>query len=412
VENIPIPTWPVKKTVPVIASSNVISGISNRKLVLDSAAFISRIQFAQYGSEYYTIPEVLKEVRDGKARAFMESLPITIKPREPTIQSYNAVVEFSKKTGDFPTLSKVDLKVLALAYQLEVEAKGSADHLRTTPVTADVVQGPADTQVYLPKSQTEQTSESIVSSTIPSTSTVTVATSSSPTEEESDDFTDESYSDDSDEERGDLVGFGDFGSDDDEGWIKKDNIKQYTKVYLGREEGALESDKDVVVSTLTADFAMQNVLLQLGLHLTSVNGVTIKKLQQWILRCFGCFRLCRDMTKLFCPMCGNNTLQRVQCSVGADGQVTLSNVKPIVSTRGTIYGIPKPKGGCKAKNLVLSPNSVPGYTSQHNKDSYRDLDDSFAARQARPSQSVVVGYGRRNPNEVRSKPGKRKKRRV
>ena len=176
----------------------------------------------------------------------------------------------------------------------------------------------------------------------------------------------------------------------------------------------MESDKDVRVSCLTADFAMQNVLLQLGLHLTSSNGVTIKRLQQWILRCFSCFRICRDMTRLFCPSCGNNTLQRVQCSVGADGQVTLSNIKPITSTRGTIYSIPKPKGGQKAKNLILSPNDVPGHAyRKSSKDGVRDLDDGFASRSsAHHSQPVTVGYGRKNPNETKSRSGKRKRRRV
>jgi RNA-binding protein NOB1 len=409
----------VKKPVSTPVLNAAISGIPNRKLVLDTAAFIGRIQFSQYGSEYYTIPEVLKEVRDGKARAFLESLPITIKTREPSTQAYAAVVEFSKKTGDFPTLSKVDLKVLALAYMLEVEVKGSADHLRTTPITADIQSSPANTQIFLPKSGAEasatSTSEPSRASDAPSSNGETASSSAVTANVVADeDFTDEDDTDSGDE-HGELVGFGYFDSDDDEdGWIGTENIKEYTKAYQGREEGALETDKDVRVSCLTSDFAMQNVLLQLGLHLTSSNGVTIKRLQQWILRCFACFRLCRDMTKLFCPTCGNNTLQRVQCSVGADGQVTLSNVRPITSTRGTIYGIPKPKGGHKAKNLILSPNAIPGHAHrQSSAESYRDLDGGFASsRSAAHHQSVVIGYGRKNPNESKSRSGKRKKRRV
>lgn len=408
----------MKKTSSVVTANPVIAGIANRKLVLDTAAFIGRIQFAQYGSEYFTIPEVIKEVRDGKARLFMESLPITVKTREPSPQAYAAVVEFSKKTGDFPTLSKVDLKVLALAYMLEVEVKGGSSHLRTTPVTAEVNAAPASTEIYLPYSD-KKTQSSAESGPVSDESTATASTatpheapSTSTKAEEDDDY--ESYSD-SGSEKGELVGFGDFDSDDEEGWIGTDNIKEYTKTYLGREEGALESDKDVRVSVLTSDFAMQNVLLQMGLHLTSVDGVTIKSLRQWILRCFACFRLCRDMTKLFCPSCGNNTLQRVQCSVGADGQVTLSNVNNKISTRGTIYSIPKPKGGCKAKNLILSPNSIPGWAShQHHKESQRDLDDTFASRSSRHGQGpLVVGHGRKNPNEGKSGHGtRRKKRRV
>ncbi|XP_015248329.1 PREDICTED: RNA-binding protein NOB1 [Cyprinodon variegatus] len=42
------------------------------------------------------------------------------------------VTEFSKKTGDYPSLSATDIKVLALTYQLELEHVGP-DHLKTEP---------------------------------------------------------------------------------------------------------------------------------------------------------------------------------------------------------------------------------------------------------------------------------------
>lgn len=46
---------------------------------------------------------------------------------------FMAVVEFSKKTGDFVSLSAVDLRLLALAYQLEKENVGT-EHIRHEPV--------------------------------------------------------------------------------------------------------------------------------------------------------------------------------------------------------------------------------------------------------------------------------------
>ena len=41
--------------------------------------------------------------------------------------------EFSKKTGDYASLSLADIKVLALTYELEVEVQGSSSHLNTEP---------------------------------------------------------------------------------------------------------------------------------------------------------------------------------------------------------------------------------------------------------------------------------------
>jgi hypothetical protein len=41
---------------------------------------------------------------------------------------------------------------------------------------------------------------------------------------------------------------------------------------------------------MTSDFAMQNVMLQMGLNLLAPDGQTIRRVQQWVLRCFACFK--------------------------------------------------------------------------------------------------------------------------
>jgi hypothetical protein len=63
-------------------------------------------------------------------------------PSPPTKnQAVKAVCEFARKTGDYPSLSKVDLRVLALSYTLEAEHHGgSVAHLRTAPATPLTVQ--------------------------------------------------------------------------------------------------------------------------------------------------------------------------------------------------------------------------------------------------------------------------------
>ena len=43
-----------------------------------------------------------------------------------------SVTEFSKKTGDYRSLSAVDIRLMALAYQLEKEHVGT-DHIKTAP---------------------------------------------------------------------------------------------------------------------------------------------------------------------------------------------------------------------------------------------------------------------------------------
>lgn len=106
-----------------------------RALVIDSGPIIRMTGLTNLRDKamvYYTIPAVLQEIRDAKARQHLQTLPFEIKTREPSPEGMHAVIEFSRKTGDFQSLSSVDLQVLALQYDLEKEGCG-AEHIRKTP---------------------------------------------------------------------------------------------------------------------------------------------------------------------------------------------------------------------------------------------------------------------------------------
>merc|ERR1712142_1356468 len=79
-----------------------------------------------------TIREVVAEIRDSATKQRLAVLPYELNYREPSAQSINAVTEFSKKTGDYKSLSAVDLRVLALTYQLEKEF-GNPENIKTEP---------------------------------------------------------------------------------------------------------------------------------------------------------------------------------------------------------------------------------------------------------------------------------------
>lgn len=207
------------------------------------------------------------------------------------------------------------------------------------------------------------------------------------------------------------LGMGDWDDDDvDSGWVTPDNVVTYTRSYAGQTEADSATEKPWLVTCITADFAMQNVLLQMGLHLTSVDGFSIKALQRWILRCYGCRFIVKDMNKLFCPRCGNNTLHRCQYTVDDDGNLVLQNIKTKISTRGTKYSVPLPKGGRNAPNLILSESQLPSWRPKSKANSLADTDASFLDPHGRTTaKDVVVGYGRKNPNEPRKKFGKKNK---
>jgi RNA-binding protein NOB1 len=116
---------------PVIEEDNVY-----RALVVDSGPIIRRTGLTSLrgrAKTYYTVPAVMQEIRDAKAREHLGQLPFELIARDPTKEGTKAVIEFSKKTGDFQGLSTVDLQVLALLYDLEQEGCGDMSHVRRMP---------------------------------------------------------------------------------------------------------------------------------------------------------------------------------------------------------------------------------------------------------------------------------------
>lgn len=86
--------------------------------------------------------------------------------------------------------------------------------------------------------------------------------------------------------------------DDGEGeWITPSNVGLHKARALdllpdsGIAKGKRKGGNEVVdTGCMTADFAMQNVLLQMGLNLIGVEGKRIEKVKSWVLRCHACFK--------------------------------------------------------------------------------------------------------------------------
>ncbi len=84
--------------------------------------------------------------------------------------------------------------------------------------------------------------------------------------------------DDSDKENGDENDEYDDDDyddgDDDDGWITPGNVKEKRAAMAGR--GEEEAETRVRVACMTTDFAMQNVLKQIGLNIVGTNGMIIR----------------------------------------------------------------------------------------------------------------------------------------
>ena len=111
------------------------TGRQAQHLVLDANALVRGRGAAlqAYADNFWTTTEVLAEVKDAESRARLAALPFRLETRRPSPQAVDRVSQFARKTGDLASLSPVDVQVLALAYDLEIEAAGSDDHLRREP---------------------------------------------------------------------------------------------------------------------------------------------------------------------------------------------------------------------------------------------------------------------------------------
>jgi len=85
-----------------------------------------------------TVPDVVAEVRNKRQIRRLCVLPFDLQVREPRPESIKHCVEFAKRTGDYASLSGIDLKVISLTYELEADTVGT-DHLRTEPVMAQTI---------------------------------------------------------------------------------------------------------------------------------------------------------------------------------------------------------------------------------------------------------------------------------
>uniref|UniRef100_A0A0K0DAH9 RNA-binding protein NOB1 n=1 Tax=Angiostrongylus cantonensis TaxID=6313 RepID=A0A0K0DAH9_ANGCA len=279
-----------------------------KHLVLDTGSVIANVNLHEIAENYYAPHEVVTELRSLRAKISFDTLPFEVKMREPSSDAIRRVVEKSKETGDYASLSLTDIKVIALTYDIHNEFCRDPDII---------------VSFFLKSFEAKASLRSDV---------------------------DDIGFDVESEYRATPVSSGTKdNSDDEEGWITEDNLSQALKKI-----GALEVDEGMVVGCLTTDFAVQNVLLKMHLGLVSLNGYRIKQLRSFVLRCRACFNTTPVMTKEFCPACGHKLLHKCSVSVDENGEQVLHiNWQRLAVKRGLKHSLAAPKGGKHAVNEKL-----------------------------------------------------------
>ncbi|XP_078038529.1 RNA-binding protein NOB1 [Augochlora pura] len=209
----------------------------------------------------------------------------------------------------------------------------------------------------------------------------------------------------------------DYDDDNDSGWITPKNISIVKKEI----NSDLLEEKSATVACLTIDFAMQNVLKQIGLNVVALDGRLIKQVKTFIFRCYACYKTTSIMTKVFCPSCGNKTLKKVAMTVDDEGNQQIHiNFRKRISKRGKRFSLPMPKGGKHANNPILCEDQPLPHQRQTRlartkndplQDDYiagyspfimRDVHSKSAMLGIRSSSSIKY-WMQNNPNECRKK---------
>jgi len=429
-----------------------------QKVVVDAGALIKLQRFHHLGAELYSPTAVLREIKDEKARAFLATLPQEIKPREPSSADMAFAKNFARETGDIGFLSQNDLELIALTVQMSREdgitIRERPSLLEMAEQNAGFSWGPVnapDAPDAKPKGEEEKPGSGeiekcldaaqqdengaalkqfLIRSRAGSQEEVEAPAKASPCESQgvaseqpavseqpaSSEKTDTNPNEAQHVEDGNAnEDVNEDEEDSDEGeWITASNMHR-----VGR--GVRKEVVPARVACATADYSVQNVLLQMGIAPITFDGYQVRTVKLWGVVCRGCFFFSRETTRVFCPKCGHDTLDRVPLTVEEDGSIKVHDNRRRRNLKGTVYSVPKPRGGRgwqpifaedqllmggrdreirRQKNLneaarsAKDPfdydNAVKDWTKRAVNGSGNALNTSAA--------NVQAGYGRRNPN--------------
>eukprot|EP00930_Biecheleria_cincta_P098681 TRINITY_DN90330_c0_g1_i1.p1 TRINITY_DN90330_c0_g1~~TRINITY_DN90330_c0_g1_i1.p1 ORF type:complete len:485 (+),score=102.45 TRINITY_DN90330_c0_g1_i1:46-1455(+) len=362
-----------------------------RQVVIDAGAAIRLKRLERFGGELLTTSGVYAEVRDERAKALLQTLPVELKIREPLPEDIAYTKQFAKVTGDLGFLSTNDIDLIALTVRLEREAGGK---LRDRPAgletSSEACSLPFDWAPEKAKKSSTPTGEADAedgwavagtgrrgkksvsasqdaqedhcqgqdrtknneergsniggdeiqaqeSQCVRRQEDQSATEKEKPVEAADNDHCDEQAEDENEEE---LSEDGDSAGE----WVTEENMHRFgVGVHL---------DEHVRVTCATADYSVQNVLLQMGITPLTFDGYAVKSVKLWGLICRGCFFFHRDSQKVFCPKCGNDTVVRVPIVVGKDGVPTVLNSGRKLRTKGQVFSMPKPQGGRTWKPLM------------------------------------------------------------
>lgn len=266
---------PAEQSPPAPQSQEATKSKSIHNLVIDTGALIknepSVSTLLAQAEELYTTPEVLAEVRDEATRIRVQTTLVPfLKLRSPRPESIKFISGFARRTGDLEVLSRQDIHLLALTYELELERNHGDWRLRKEPGQRGLNGKPPAKEGVQPTEENEpqntvekdevdqpqpnvmeegtdveaETKEEAVETQLENLSLDIIANEGTGEQQAQEEETNASE------------------DDDEDGWITPSNLKKHQakdKEMAGHNQPI---QRVLQVAIITSDYAMQNVALR------------------------------------------------------------------------------------------------------------------------------------------------------
>ena len=379
-------------------------------MILDTSFFIKLTSLNLEKNKYFTTQYIVNEIRDVKARDFYQLNKNFIQIKNPTKESIKQVSKFAKESNDLTYLSIADLSVMALAYET-IKNMGKLDKLNKKPLNYKIIpQEKLMEEIQKKKNETKKMNENKIENKIMNI-------------DEDDDeegwITPENLYTKLDEMNGiHEIKSKNIKKKEDE---KIENINTNKEMNIdednNNEENKIHDDINVYVNT--ADFTLQNVCMKMGIPILGVDGLRIRNIKNYILKCTVCYKFIFEIDKKFCPYCGYPYLMKIGYNIFANGEIRINDRKPEPRKRGQIFDLPAPTTKKNGTVYILTEDQIPkkGFNKRNvdidkileNYESFKELPKHDSTIQINSSKQYKWGFPKMNPNMPKKHYNKRKK---
>ena len=377
-------------------------------MILDTSFFIKLTPLDLNKHKYLTTQYIINEIKDKKARDFYELNKNFIEIKNPTKDSVRKVSTFAEESNDLTYLSIADLSVMALAYET-IKKINKLDKLNKKPLSFNIV-----SQDKLIKEANKKQNE----------------------KKKENENNEKENKNEEENEKKNYNNFNDDGDDEDD-WITPENL--YTKLdeIKGIHESKNKTDttndeenlkdneekehkiEDINVYVNTGDFTLQNVCMKMGIPIIGVDGLRIKNIKNYILKCTVCNRFIFEVDRMFCDYCGYPYLMKIGYNIFANGEIRINDKKPEPRKRGQIFDLPAPTTKKNGTVYILSEDQIPkkGFNKKdinidkilENYESFKELPKHDTGIKINSSKEYKWGLPKRNPNIPKKYYNKHKK---